>query len=351
MRCEALPGGRVRVYNVSERVGLEVRYSNGETAPLPPSADAVMGSASDLHSTSELVTIGQAEALAGLHRWLHEPGADGDGELVAASEQFHNECESECPRLERELAQGGARHGRRFGGQSSTLERIRLALGVCEGLEPELSDPFHCAVRRVRLLLSGFDDEPGTAPAAEELAAPRSDELLQLAAMPDLMPPRPPPMDPLPVAFTDAIVKMPIPSGPDAELGGHFMLWALRGATMAWHARQCHPAEVFWIGRTAAPTDEPDRSAWLAGYRLVVPEEGRTEPPLVPFVVTQAHREYYMHRLAYRAPEQLTAFDREVKAACEAELDGIVADAGDAGADALAALRAVQTAVTPEGST
>jgi hypothetical protein len=32
--------------------------------------------------------------------------------------------------------------------------RLRAAMAVCDGLEPQLEDPFHCAVKRIRLLLA-----------------------------------------------------------------------------------------------------------------------------------------------------------------------------------------------------
>jgi hypothetical protein len=387
LRCVALSGGRVRVVNASEATLLEVRryFDAGpsEAELVPPGKGAVINERDEvfLHerrpapaTASEPISADALIALEGLHRWLHTPGEGGHGALIEAAGPFHDaQSVAACQRMEREVGSSFRAGYAIRPGQRSTFERVRLALSLCAGLEPNLDDPLHCAVHRIRGLLAGFDDEPGTAPGgpaddaelalahaaglmarliaddegrlergdegtlsphhrelmdgwlnrpavARARAAAKvepSDALLQLPGATELD--RPPPMEPLPQAFVAAIVAMPIPSGPDPELGGHFIHWAMRGATMAWHARQCHPGEVGWIARRASSElAEPDREAWLAGYRLVVPE-ATPAAPVVPFELNESHRSYYWRALVYRAPEQLSALDREIVAAVDAE--------------------------------
>jgi hypothetical protein len=352
LECETLPEGRLRVTNTSTLV-LEVRHLlGGERTPLPPGASTVMGVHDEIGSISRVhahggkvgltvpdlagafVTVAERKALEGLHRWLHD--AEGDGELVEAASDFHDEREADCPRLERELAvTAGAR---RRTGQVSTLARVAAALSICDGLVPEPSDPFHCAIRRVRAALSGFDDEPRTSPgetapdAAKvvdaHLAAHRAKleaaELGGAVAAEPAVDSHRPRMEPLPVGFTDAIMRHAIAGGESAELAAHFIVWAMRGAQMAWHTRQAHPGQIAAHARAiSSKLDEPDRSAWLTGYRIVAPDgvatgaEPYAEP--APFVLTEAHRGYYRRELVYRAPEMLSAFDREIMAAVDAE--------------------------------
>jgi hypothetical protein len=370
IQCEALPGGRVRVTNVGE-TRLELRRTALDASePIEPGGDAIISNASDAVSVAGVATVAGRQALDGLHRWLHSPG--GDGDLTDAAQAFHDEVEAlegpaTCARLEAEEQAEWSRHRV---ATRSTLGRVGAALAVCDGLEPQLSDPFHCAVRRIRAALAGFDDEPATSPAGDEnelagavVAAAELLDRLVLAgespvsdpqaplmidawlARPEVvrarasapkragvalgelvaLPPPPhshPPPDPLPRAFVDAVVKHPRTIEGDAATGAQFLLQALRGAQMAWHARQYHPEAIAEMARRAAPLDEPDRSAWLTGYRIVVPD-GLDDSPAyaarVAFEVTDAHRDYYRRRLVYAAPEMMTAFDREIVAAVEAE--------------------------------
>jgi hypothetical protein len=90
---------------------------------------------------------------------------------------------------------------------------------------------------------------------------------------------RPPP--PAPDSLVSRLLDLPEVSGPgvDAHTGGAFLAHAYRGAIMARHALDAHPGEVAAVARMASPVDEPIRSAWLRGFRLVADEQTATDLP------------------------------------------------------------------------
>lgn len=85
----------------------------------------------------------------------------------------------------------------------------------------------------------------------------------------------------VPRGVTSAIVNHPrVDEAPTTAAGAAFIADAMRGATMAWHAREKHPGQVEDVARLAAPPDEPHRSSWLIGFRLAAdaPEAPRAAP-------------------------------------------------------------------------
>lgn len=131
------------------------------------------------------------------------------------------------------------------------LARIREALAICAELEPQLWDPFHCAIRAIRSALAD-----GSA-----------------AAAPSDVPPPPPPTVPLVPRINPSVVSI-IHERVPAD--GFSDAW--RGALMGWHVRHVHPEQIAHAARWHAPIDEPARSAWLTGYRLAVDAQGGAEP-------------------------------------------------------------------------
>lgn len=201
----------------------------------------------------ERLTPAERLALDALHRWLHSPG--GDGFLIEAAAGYHDQDElaapGSCERLDREAADDDPEHRSKISVHGA-LARIRSALAFSDGLEPQMSDPFHVAVRRIRRVLEAHDDrsEPETSPGGT-------------------------PSFVLPVALTDLIMHHPIAAGDDVEVATHFIRWAMRGAIEGHHARRTKPDEVHAIGREhAAKLDEPDREAWLTGFRIAVEARG-----------------------------------------------------------------------------
>lgn len=212
---------------------------------------------SERRGTPDRRTRAEGLALDGLHRWLHSPG--GDGDLIEAASAYHDQAEAAelgaCERLDCEAAADDSEHRSKLSVHGA-LTRIRSALSLSDGLEPQLGDPFHASVRRVRRVLDAHDDrsEPETSPGGT------------------------PAMQPLPVAITDLVMHHPIAAGDDAELAAQFIRWAMRGAIVGHHAREAHPEQLTMTGRLGASRlDEPDREAWLTGFRLAAPEAGDLE--------------------------------------------------------------------------
>ncbi len=106
----------------------------------------------------------------------------------------------------------------------------------------------------------------------------------------------------------------------DAATAGEFLSFALRGAQLGWHVRHAHPGDVHHVAVVGAPVHEPHRSAWLDGYRI------GAETIVAPIHLTDALRSFHDTHLIYRAPEQLTAREREIISAVEAERAAAVGD-------------------------
>jgi hypothetical protein len=231
---------------------------------------------SERHGAPDRLTTGERFALDGLHRWLHSPG--GDCELTEAAQPYHDQVEVEsagsCDRLEAEeqRAYAGVHIPRLMPltdaahAALDSLVRVSEALVVCDGLEPQLEDPFHCAVRAIRAALVGAP-RLNTSPLRERrirqaeaaLAMARHDEREKERACYVVEPP-------LPHAVITAIVVDD--RAGEQQTGSAFVLAAMRGAQLGWHAKHAHPETTALKGRLGAPIDEPARSAWLTGFRL-----------------------------------------------------------------------------------
>jgi hypothetical protein len=213
-----------------------------DLARLRPAFDVCEG---ERHGAPDRLTVAEREALTALHRWLHSPG--GDWELIEAAQPYHDQVEgespSDCERLDAEetRAYAGVHIPSPFPINAAahaaldSLGRVSEALVICDGLEPQLEDPFHCAVRAIRAALVG-------------------------APLPTVVEP------PLPHDVIAAIVDDD--RAGEQQTGSAFVRLAMRGALLGWHAKHAHPETIALAGRRGAPIDEPARSAWLTGFRL-----------------------------------------------------------------------------------
>lgn len=75
---------------------------------------------------------------------------------------------------------------------------------------------------------------------------------------------------PMPRQLIDSLIDHPRATGADVDrhTGGAWLAQAYLGALMGWHVRHVHPETSALTARLGAPLDEPDRSAWLTGYRM-----------------------------------------------------------------------------------
>lgn len=284
---------------------------------------------SERHGSRDRLTPAEQSALRGLHRWLHSPG--GDGTLIEDAEFYHGqvagESPAECERLEAE-------------------ERGIDALGDAGVLASDIGERMDGISRALFERVGQILGTPKDSPSAHGCSA----------------------ADDPPAAVAAAIVRTILDdervSGPnsDTDAGAMFLAHALLGARMGWHARTVHPTEIDRVAELGAPSDEPKRTAWRFGFDLATkatPDESErpTEPELeTPVVVinpndpaplweqaerpaqlvpanqipravlerfgrglTAEQREYAKEHLRYRAPELLTARDRAILAAYDAE--------------------------------
>lgn len=118
----------------------------------------------------------------------------------------------------------------------------------------------------------------------------------------------------MPGAVLRALLSHPqVAEADDDDGAGGFLAFALRGAQLGWHVRQVHPSDVRKVATIGAPIHEPHRSSWLDGYRI------GAELIVAPLNLTDTLRAFYDTHLVYRAPETLTAREREIISAVEAE--------------------------------
>jgi hypothetical protein len=305
---------------------------------------------SERRGAPDRLTAAEREALVALHRWLHSPG--GDCDLIESAQAYHQQIAesdgpSECKRLE-----------------ADELRENAIERGLVAHVDGGLAWPDDAELERV--VREAFGELAAHMPLAAEAelqgivdgALAHNREHRAPAASEHHCTPTPP----LVASVVRALLEHPGVGGDDTdpESAAVFLGYALRGAQLGWHTRHAHRAEISLVGRVGAPLDEPHRSAWLAGYLAGIddPAEGETppapatsrvcrvckctdddcsqcvaktgapcfwyEPDLCSacapkaFELTDALREQ-ARELGYRAPETLTAADRALIAACEAD--------------------------------